>query len=86
MRAGGSGAVAAAVVARWFTPEHLAAHPDVRIEAEHMVAATPPAMLRDIADHIPGARVLVVPRSAHLANAEQPGTITAAIIEHLEQS
>ncbi|MFA5710533.1 3-oxoadipate enol-lactonase [Mycolicibacterium sp.] len=125
VRTGGSGAVAAAVVARWFTPEHLAAHPDVRIEAEHMVAATPaegyagcceaiakldlredlpsikaptlaiagaddpatpPAMLRDIADHIPGARVLVVPRSAHLANAEQPGTVTAAIIEHLEQS
>lgn len=125
VRANGAGAVAAAVVDRWFTPEYLAAHPEIRIEAEHMVAstpaegyagcceaiakldlredlssikaptlaiagaddpATPPGMLRDIADNIGGARVLVVPRSAHLANAEQPGTITGALIEHLEQS
>jgi 3-oxoadipate enol-lactonase len=125
VRAGGAGAVAASVVSRWFTPDYLAVHPDVRIEAEHMVAntpaegyaacceviakldlrddlpsiqaptlaiagaddaATPPAMLRDIADTIAGAKVLVVPRSAHLANAEQPAIITPALIEHLEQS
>jgi 3-oxoadipate enol-lactonase len=47
--------------------------------------ATPPAELEKIAARIPGARLLIVPRAAHLANAEQPGIITAALIEHLEQ-
>jgi 3-oxoadipate enol-lactonase len=47
--------------------------------------ATPPAKLEEIAARIPGARLLTVPRAAHLANAEQPGTITPALIEHLEQ-
>lgn len=42
VRAHGSEAVAKAVVARWFTPEFLAAHPDARRDAERMVAATPP--------------------------------------------
>ena len=40
VRAQGSGAVAAAVVQRWFTPAHLEAHPDVRTAHEQMVAAT----------------------------------------------
>ena len=47
--------------------------------------ATPPAKLEDIAARIPGARLLSVPRAAHLANAEQPGIITPALIEHLER-
>lgn len=47
--------------------------------------AAPPAKLEEIATRIPGARLLTVPRAAHLANAEQPGIITAALIEHLEQ-
>jgi len=47
--------------------------------------ATPPAKLEEIATRIPGTRLLTVPRAAHLANAEQPGIITAALIEHLEQ-
>ncbi len=47
--------------------------------------ATPPAKLEEIAARIPGARLLVVPQAAHLANAEQPGIITPALIEHLEQ-
>ena len=47
--------------------------------------ATPPAKLEEIAARIPGARLLTVPRAAHLANAEQPGIITPALIEHLEQ-
>lgn len=45
--------------------------------------ATPPAKLEQIAAAIPTARLLVVPHSAHLANAEQPGVITPALIDHL---
>jgi 3-oxoadipate enol-lactonase len=37
----GTGPIAAAVVARWFTPPWAAAHPQVVAEAEAMVAATP---------------------------------------------
>lgn len=47
--------------------------------------ATPPAKLEEIVARIPGARLLTVPQAAHLANAEQPATITPALIEHLEQ-
>ena len=125
VRAGGSAAVAKAVVERWFTPEFLAAHPDVREAHEAMVAATPaegyagcceaiaaldmrddlayinaptlaiagaddpatpPATLEEIAASVPDARLLVVPRAAHLANAERPDVITPALINHLEQS
>ena len=45
--------------------------------------ATPPAKLEEIATAIPGSRLLVVPRSAHLANAEQPDVVTRALLEHL---
>lgn len=45
--------------------------------------ATPPARLAEIAHAIPDSRLLVVEQAAHLANAEQPGEITAAILEHL---
>lgn len=41
VRAGGSAAVAEAVVARWFTPGYLEAHPEVKAECEATVAATP---------------------------------------------
>ena len=41
VRAHGSGAVAEAVVERWFTPDYLEAHPDARSAHERMVAATP---------------------------------------------
>lgn len=41
VRAEGCTAVAEAVVQRWFTADYLAAHPDVRIAHENMVAATP---------------------------------------------
>lgn len=47
--------------------------------------ATPPAKLEEIVARIPGSRLLTVPQAAHLANAEQPATITPALIEHLEQ-
>ncbi|ORA31645.1 3-oxoadipate enol-lactonase [Mycobacterium aquaticum] len=48
--------------------------------------ATPPAKLEQIANAIPDAKLLVVEHAAHLANAEQPGTVTPALIAHLEQS
>ncbi|NDZ96344.1 3-oxoadipate enol-lactonase [Streptomyces sp. SID6673] len=125
VRAQGSGAVAEAVVQRWFTPEYLADNPDSRRYHETMVAdtsaegyagcceaiavmdqradlasitaptlaiagaddpATPPPKLAEIADSVTNGRLLVVPHSAHLANAEQPEIITPALIEHLEQS
>jgi 3-oxoadipate enol-lactonase len=47
--------------------------------------ATPPSKLEEIATAVCDGRVLVVPDAAHLANAQQPGTITSAIIEHLTQ-
>ncbi|SDJ81807.1 3-oxoadipate enol-lactonase [Nocardioides sp. YR527] len=45
--------------------------------------ATPPPHLEAIADAVEDGGVLVVRDSAHLANAQQPGTITPAIIDHL---
>ncbi|WP_137145344.1 3-oxoadipate enol-lactonase [Mycolicibacterium sp. CR10] len=48
--------------------------------------ATPPAKLAEIAAGIPNSRLLIVEHAAHLANAEQPGVVTPALIEHLEQS
>jgi 3-oxoadipate enol-lactonase len=48
--------------------------------------ATPPAKLQEIADGVKHGRLLVVSHAAHLANAEQPGTVIAAVIEHLEQT
>ena len=48
--------------------------------------ATPPPKLAEITDNVAHGRLLVVPHSAHLANAQQPQIITPAIIEHLEQS
>jgi 3-oxoadipate enol-lactonase len=123
VRAEGSGSVAEAVVARWFTAPYLEAHPEVRIANEAVVAATPaegyascceviaamdlrpdlsriaaptlavagaddpatpPPHLEAIAEGVQDGRLLVVAEAAHLANAEQPQTITSAIIEHLE--
>ncbi len=46
--------------------------------------ATPPYLLKEIATSVHDGRLLVVPQSAHLASAEQPGVITPAIIDHLE--
>jgi 3-oxoadipate enol-lactonase len=127
VRAGGSGAVADAVLTRWFSPgvladdansdrldhfrEMIAATPsegyagcceaiatmDQRADISAITAATlaiagaddpatPPEMLAAIADSVPDAKLLVVDDAAHLANAEQPDTITPALIEHLENS
>lgn len=45
--------------------------------------ATPPPHLARIADSVRDGRLLVVPDAAHLANDEQPDTVTAAIVTHL---
>jgi 3-oxoadipate enol-lactonase len=45
--------------------------------------ATPPARLEEIVSAIPGSRLLVVEHAAHLANAEQPGIVTGALVDHL---
>ena len=42
VRAGGTGAVAANVVGRWFTPEYASAHPEVVERFRDMIAASPP--------------------------------------------
>jgi 3-oxoadipate enol-lactonase len=122
VRAEGTQAVAEAVVARWFTPGHLEAHPEVKAACEQGVAstpvegyagcceviaamdlrddlpsitaptlaiagaddpATPPPHLAAIAEAVVDGRLLVVPDAAHLASAQQPQTITPAIVEHL---
>lgn len=122
VRAEGTGAVAQAVVSRWFTEEFARAHPARIARYEAMVTATPaegyascceaiapmdltpdlpriqaptlvlagaddpaapPAMLATIAEGVPGAELVVVPQSAHLANAEQPERITKALVTHL---
>ncbi|GAA5042339.1 3-oxoadipate enol-lactonase [Thermocatellispora tengchongensis] len=41
---------------------------------------------RVIADGIPGARLVVVPDAAHLANVEQPGAVTGHLLDHLAGS
>lgn len=122
VRTHGTAAVAEAVVQRWFTADHLVAHPEVRPRFEDMVAATPaegyagcceviaamdlrpdlpsisaptlaiagaddpatpPVHLEEIAASVQHGRLLVVPDAAHLANVQQPGTVTPAILEHL---
>lgn len=122
VREQGTGAVAEAVVQRWFTRGFLEANPEVKASSEAVVAATPaegyascceviatmdlrpdlptilaptlaiagaddpatpPPHLAEITDAVQDGRLLVVPEAAHLANAEQPATITPAIIAHL---
>lgn len=45
--------------------------------------ATPVPHLEGIASSVQDGRLLVVPQAAHLANAEQPDAVTAAILAHL---
>ena len=46
--------------------------------------ATPPEHLAAIADAVPGARLLVLPQAAHLANVERPAEVNAALLAHLD--
>src|SRR2546428_11888028 len=45
--------------------------------------ATPPAMAREIQEHIPSARLALIPQAAHLANLEQPEAFNRALAEFL---
>lgn len=44
---------------------------------------TPPSHARALADGIPDATLLEVPRAAHLAPVDQPEAVTAALLTHL---
>jgi 3-oxoadipate enol-lactonase len=52
------------------------------IGAEHD-PSTPPEHARAIAAGIAGARLVVLPRGAHLVNLETPPAVTALLLEHL---
>ncbi len=45
--------------------------------------ATPPEQSQEIARGIPGARLVVIPDAAHIANVEQPDAVTNQILDHL---
>ncbi|MFJ9852700.1 3-oxoadipate enol-lactonase [Streptomyces sp. NPDC101150] len=47
--------------------------------------ATPPAHARELADGIPDATLLELPRAAHLANVERPAPVLAALLAHLTE-
>lgn len=46
--------------------------------------AAPVEKAEIIRDSIPGARLVVIEEAAHLANVEQPGAVTRAILDHLD--
>jgi pimeloyl-ACP methyl ester carboxylesterase len=46
--------------------------------------ATPPEHARDIASRIAGARLVVVPGAAHLANVECAATVNQHLLDHFE--
>lgn len=48
--------------------------------------ATPPASARELADSIPHATLLEIPEAAHLANAERPEPVTAALLQHFTRT
>ncbi len=60
---------------------------EIRAPTLVIAGADDPAIPLDhaelIRDSIPDARLLVIPLAAHLANVEQPETVTQAILDHL---
>jgi 3-oxoadipate enol-lactonase len=46
-------------------------------------SGTPPAYSEEIRERVPATRLTVVPNAAHLSNVEQPGFVTAAMLEFL---
>jgi len=70
--------------------EHMDLEPELdRIAAPTLVIAgaedpaTPPDHGARIAARVPGARMAVVPDSAHLANIQQPAEVSSLILRHL---
>lgn len=48
-------------------------------------AGTPPAMAREIAQAIPGARLEIIPQAAHLSNIEQAATFNRLVTDFLDE-
>lgn len=46
---------------------------------------TPPAMAREIAQAIPGARLEIIPQAAHLSNIEQAAAFNRVLIDFLDE-
>lgn len=59
--------------------------PTLVVAGEHD-PVTPPQVASDLTTAVADAQLLVVPAAAHLANVEQPETVTAAIVSHLERT
>jgi len=47
--------------------------------------ATPPELNKEIADGIPGAKLVVVPDCGHLSTLEQPEAVNAALVQWLSE-
>ena len=47
---------------------------------------TPPAEARLIAEHIPGARLVLIDGAGHLSNLEQPNAFNAALLDFLKRN
>jgi 3-oxoadipate enol-lactonase len=47
---------------------------------------TPPAMAKEIHEHAPGSKLVVLPQAAHLANLEQPAGFTRALQDFLSSN
>jgi len=47
------------------------------------LAGTPPAMAREIHEHLPGSELVVIPSAAHISNLEQPQAFDAALGDFL---
>ncbi len=123
VRGNGVGAIADAVLERWFTPAFREQHPEVLEWAGGMLRNTSAEgyagcceairnaglrpMLRGISaptliiagaddpaasvgkaeimrSGIPDSRLVVIERSAHIANVERPGEVTGEILDHLD--
>lgn len=47
-------------------------------------ALTPPEVAREMADAIPNARLVIVPNAGHVSTLEQPGAVSAALVDWLQ--
>jgi len=73
-------------LAAWDARERIAAiMAPVLVVAGSEDPATPLAHAGLIASRIPGARLRVLERAAHLANVERAEMFTGAVLEHLGQ-
>ena len=73
-------------LATWDARERIAAiAAPVLVVAGAEDRATPVEHAELVVSRIPGARLQVLERAAHLANAEQPEAFTSAVLEHLGQ-